>query len=368
MLSADFVIIDEASMLKDDMIAEINQWKKKGAKIIYMGDRAQLPPVGQSSDSKVFGYSNHYLLTEKMRQAATSPIIGIGTVVSDNVKSKDPQVNVITSDMMVNAKDSVSGSELLWEQNEENALKQFVEDVKNNNDTNHAKIVTFNNERNSSGQSVLNLNMKVRQLLYGLDSVKNQFMVGERLMAYDTFGEEAPQFTNGEDLIVTASKKRTDVPIRLSVNSKDKGYRSKEIILDVEYLDLMNEEGEERWSIPVVANSSVVKYNQELDLLFKTDPQLAYALKSEFGNLEYGYAITSHKAQGSTYTNTYVMLDNILGNTNLGTPKAKNQSLYVAVSRPSTKLVMVTKTAPIDPKSITVGAEKSKYDNDKIGC
>jgi hypothetical protein len=29
---------------------------------------------------------------------------------------------------------------------------------------------------------------------------------------------------------------------------------------------------------------------------------------------------------------------------------------------------MVTKTAPIDPKSITVGAEKSKYDNDKIGC
>jgi hypothetical protein len=187
-------------------------------------------------------------------------------------------------------------------------------------------------------------------------------MVGERLMAYDTFGDESPEFTNGEDLIVTASTKKTDVPIRLSVNSKDKGYRSKEIILDVEYLDLMNEEGEERWSIPVVANSSIFKYNQELDLLFKTDSQLAFALKKEFGNLEYGYAITSHKAQGSTYTNTYVMLDNILGNTNLGTPKAKNQSLYVAVSRPSTKLVMVTKTAPIDPKSITVGAEKSKYD------
>jgi exodeoxyribonuclease-5 len=368
MLKADFVIIDESSMLKDDMIAEINQWKKKGAKIIYMGDRAQLPPVGQSSDSKVFGYSNHYLLTEKMRQAATSPIIGIGTVVSDNVKSKDPQVNVITSDMMVNAKDSVSGSELLWEQNEANAINQFVDDVKNSNDPNFAKIITFNNEKNPSGQSVLNLNMKVRNALYGLDAVKNQFMPGERLMAYDTFGDESPVFTNGEDLIVVSNTKKVDVNFNITVYSEAKGNRTQSFKYDVEYLDLINEEGVNLFDIPVIANSSINKFRQDVAALFKTDGQMAYGLLKEFGNLQYGYAITAHKAQGSTYTNTYVMLDNILGNTNLGTPKAKNQALYVAVSRPTTKLVMVTKTAPIDPKSITVGAEKSKYDNDKIGC
>ena len=368
MLKADFVIIDEASMLKDDMLAEINAWKKKGAKIIYMGDRAQLPPVGQSSDSKVFGYSNHYLLTEKMRQAATSPIIGIGTVVSDNVKSKDPQVNVITSDMMVNTKDSVSGSELLWEQDEANAINQFVDDIKNSDDPNFAKIITFNNEKNPSGQSVLNLNLKVRNALYGLDAVKNQFMPGERLMAYDTFGDESPVFTNGEDLIVVNNTKKVDVNFNINVYSEAKGSRTQSFKYDVEYLDLINEEGVTLFDIPVIANSSINKFRQDVAALFKTDGQMAYGLLKEFGNLQYGYAITSHKAQGSTYTNTYVMLDNIIGNTNLGTPKAKNQSLYVAVSRPTTKLVMVTKTAPINPKSITVGAEKSKYDNDKIGC
>lgn len=367
-LGADFVIIDEASMLSDEMLSEINEWKKKGAKVIYMGDRAQLPPVGQNTDSKVFGYSNHYMLLEKMRQAATSPIIGVGTVVSNNVKSSKPEVNVITTDMMVNTKDSVSGSELLWEQNEANAINQFVDDVKNSDDPNHAKIVTFNNEKNTSGQSVLNLNIKVRNALYGLDAVRNQFMPGERLVAYDTFGDEAPKFTNGEDLVVVNNTKKTNVKFRIEANSKAKGYRSKALEFDVEYLDLLNEEGDTIYGIPVIANSSSIQFKQEVDALFKTDPQLAYSLLSEFGNLEYGYAITSHKAQGSTYTNTYVMLDNILGNTNLGTPKAKNQSLYVAVSRPTTKLVMVTKTAPLDPKSITVGAEKSKYDNDKIGC
>jgi hypothetical protein len=76
--------------------------------------------------------------------------------------------------------------------------------------------------------------------------------------------------------------------------------------------------------------------------LFREDPQLAYGLASRYANLEYGYAITSHKAQGSTYTNVYVMEDNIMGPSNGGSVKAKNQSLYVAVSRPTTKLVMVS--------------------------
>ena len=69
---------------------------------------------------------------------------------------------------------------------------------------------------------------------------------------------------------------------------------------------------------------------------------MAINLRGAFANIQYGYAITSHKAQGSTYTNTYVMEGNILGKTNGSEIKAKNQSLYVAVSRPTTKLVMVS--------------------------
>ena len=76
--------------------------------------------------------------------------------------------------------------------------------------------------------------------------------------------------------------------------------------------------------------------------LWKDDKQLAFALKGKYANIQYGYAITSHRAQGSTYTNTYVFEDNILGPTNAGDAVTKNKSLYVAVSRPTTKLVMIS--------------------------
>jgi len=46
--------------------------------------------------------------------------------------------------------------------------------------------------------------------------------------------------------------------------------------------------------------------------------------------------------QGSTYRNAYVFEDNIMG-VRATTPKTKFQSLYVAVSRPKKKLVMVSK-------------------------
>jgi ATP-dependent exoDNAse (exonuclease V) alpha subunit len=68
---------------------------------------------------------------------------------------------------------------------------------------------------------------------------------------------------------------------------------------------------------------------------------MAVLLSKIFANLQYGYCSTAHKAQGSTYTNTYVIEDNIMSEyTNLSNNKAKNQALYVAVSRPTTKLVM----------------------------
>ena len=71
----DLIIIDESSMISDKLLQELRTLANSGSKIIFMGDRAQLPPVGQESDSNVFKVDNGYELTEKMRQAATSPII-----------------------------------------------------------------------------------------------------------------------------------------------------------------------------------------------------------------------------------------------------------------------------------------------------
>jgi exodeoxyribonuclease-5 len=362
--NADFIVIDESSMVSDKLLEEIKSMITKGTKVIFMGDRAQLPPVGQESDSKVFNISNGYELTEKMRQAATSPIINIGSKIAANVETTGQKVaNPIEQSDRKNQTDPISGSSITWESNETTALNDFVEDIKESKgDLNYAKIITFNNQNHNSPQSVKNLNIKVREKLFGKDKAdKNQFVVGEILTAYDNFGGERPEFYNSEDLRVKSAETRKGIKFTAKVDSQAKGSRSIEITLDMVYLDLINDEGKVIKEVPVVAKESRDLYNQTLQKLFKTDPQLAYGLQGKFANLEYGYAVTSHKAQGSTYTNVYVMEDNIMGASNGGTVKAKNQSLYVAVSRPTTKLVMVSSKNSSGPLNLSALSNLESY-------
>jgi len=357
--NADLIIIDESSMISDKLLEELREMAERGTKIIFMGDRAQLPPVGQETDSKVFNISNSDELTEKMRQAATSPIIGIGSKIAANVETTGQRVaNPITQSDRVTQTDEVSGSSIIWEDSEKVALNQFVEDIqKANGDVNYAKIVTFNNQSHSSPQSVKSLNNKVRYKLFGEDARTTQFMEGELLTAYDTFGGEDPLFYNSEDLLVKSSERVGPREFTLKTYSAKKGERVITVTVDVTYLGLINEDGNLlKELVPVVSQEGKAEYDKLLANLFKTDPQMAYKLKDKFANLEYGYAVTSHKAQGSTYTNVYVMEDNIMGPSNGGSIKAKNQSLYVAVSRPKTKLVMVSnKNGEAPVKGLNLG-------------
>ena len=60
-----------------------------------------------------------------------------------------------------------------------------------------------------------------------------------------------------------------------------------------------------------------------------------WALKELFHDIKYAYAITAHRSQGSTYENVYVDYQDILLNRER---REAFQCLYVATSRPTTKL------------------------------
>lgn len=346
----DIIIVDEASMISKAMYDEIMTLKKRSAKVIFMGDNAQLPPIGASEESPVFKSKNKYILTEKMRQAKTSPIIGIGTLVANNVESTSPKLKVIPKELRADSFDQQSGSSVKFTDNESKALDEFVEDFKNaNGNPDFVKIVTFNNQNHSSSQSVKSLNEKVRTKLFG-KRASEQFIVGEMVTAYDTYSRDAGQdvdeipIHNSDDFIINDIELAKGVKGSVSAQSVKDGYRKFDYQYDIIHLSLLDNEGKPILgeTVPVIANSSKAKFEADLKELWSRDKQLAFKLKGEFANLEYGYAITSHKAQGSTYTNVYVMEDNILGPTNGSDVKAKNQSLYVAVSRPTTKLVMIS--------------------------
>lgn len=344
--SVDVLIVDEASMISPKMRDEINSLIRQGTKVIYMGDNAQLPPVGESEDSPVFNLKNQYTLKEKMRQAKTSPIIGVGSIVADNIEG---ETKLVAIKDRVSKFDEESKSETVFVSDDNVAIDMMITDIKNAKmNPDFVKAVTFNNENHNASQSVKNLNIKIRAKLWG-DKASNQLNVGEMLTAYDSYAtvknptEDDIIIHNSEDFIVKAFSKRT-AKNTVTVSSKAKGERSFKFEYDVLDVELIDDEGKpiKGHVVEMIADSSKAQFEADLAKLWKEDTQLAIALKGQFANLQYGYAITSHKAQGSTYTNTYVFEDNILGPTNGGDTITKNKSLYVAVSRPTTKLVMIS--------------------------
>ena len=366
---ANVIIIDESSMVSDKLLKEIKTLISPNTKIILMGDRAQLPPVGQDTDSKVFDIKNGYELVEKMRQAASSPIINISSKIAENAESDSPIANIINSEDRVNKYDEVSKSSVFWENNESVAIDNFVKDFNEDPlNVDNVKIITFNNQLHNNPQSVKSLNYKVRKKLYG-DQSSEEYIKGETLTAYSSFSDDTGQdkdevlFDNGEDLIITEVIPSKNITHNISVYSNKDGRRSINVSFDTIHLMLKNEEGVEVL-VPVIAESSKEDFRKKVQELFNTDRQLAYKLTETFGDLEYGYAITSHKAQGSTYKTVYVMEDNILGSSNGGTIKSKYQSLYVATSRPTTNLIMVSNKNSADKSVQTTIQPKQDFYSD----
>ena len=99
------IVIDEASMINDalfDLIqGEINSLVR--VKIIFMGDKAQLPPISQES-SKVFNYDTiyHRELTTLVRQVENNPLIASYNSLRENIDNEDFQLNFTTD---VNSQD-----------------------------------------------------------------------------------------------------------------------------------------------------------------------------------------------------------------------------------------------------------------------
>lgn len=155
---------------------------------------------------------------------------------------------------------------------------------------------------------------------------------------YPQGADAPPSVFNSETIKIISAKKRTVKDYTLGT--------------DVEVYSLVVEK-ENGAVVPmdVLSNASKVKANIAINKLLntakKTRAWRPYYSAMEYmgmtyGDVDYGYAITSHKAQGSTYRNVYVFEDNILGVTKASVQN-RNQSLYVATSRASHKLVMVGK-------------------------
>jgi exodeoxyribonuclease-5 len=326
----DVIVVDEASMINEEGLALIMSEKKKSAKVIFLGDIGQLPPIRETDDensgqpSSTFKTKNKYKLTKRVRQTENSSILPYSDYYWNNsVLNTEPEEDPVPLDVRKNTSEIIftTNLEKTIIENKEHFLK--LKEVQNQD---LIKVIVYKNKTREA------INWYIRTIIYG---EPKEFEIGDVLIFNDNYSE-------GDEILVENATEVTIVGIKQEkFKSKWDGYK-----LDVT-------DNESFWTVDVLSKTSLEDYDKHISDLFKVAKTLpfgkernrqlkkAWDSKRRFANLDFGYAITSHKSQGSTYKYVIVVEDDILSVSMINEVE-KSQSLYTAITRASDKVWIVS--------------------------
>lgn len=343
------IIIDEASMVQDGLYEYVQEIiAKYDGSVIYVGDSAQLRPVKSDHISKVFTSDGVPQITlTKVERTGDNPILkeatrirqGEGLSYQTDINDKGQGVLYTSNDTVIN----------------EN-LKQIISSEEFNADPLHFRVLTATNAAAST------YNSKIRSLKYG--KFAKPFVKGDIIMGHSNKlrkPDGSYRLINSGDYIVqsvkdTNIKFKTDKgdiefkAFNLSIRPTggtimddfqltviDKNEPDSKLFEVVEYKDRL-------WKMAKEAkqNGQISKYRDLVQMAFNIDNELNITknLEDNQGRLkirkaiDYGYAQTVWKSQGSTYSKVLI-LSNEIDTFGYGKDvmQLRNELRYVAVSR-----------------------------------
>lgn len=343
------IIIDEASMVQDGLYEYIQKIvAKDGVSVIYVGDSAQLRPVKSDHISKVFTSDGVPQITlTKVERTGDNPILkeatrlrrGEGLSYQTDINDKDQGVLYTSDDAIIDKN-----------------LKQIVTSEEFNADPLHFRVLTATNAAVSA------YNSKIRSLRYG--KFAKPFVKGDIIMGYSNKlrkPDGSYKLVNSGDYVIqnitdTTVKFKTDKgdiefkAFKLSIRPTgstimddfqitviDKNEPDSKLFEIVEYKDRL-------WRMAKEAkqDKQISKYRDLVQMAFNIDNELNITknLEDNQGRLkirkaiDYGYAQTVWKSQGSTYSKVLI-LSNEIDTFGYGRDvmQLRNELRYVAVSR-----------------------------------
>ncbi len=328
-----YVIIDESSMLnKDAYELIINRATLKTVRIIFLGDSYQLPPIKEVI-SKVFTNIKHSsYLTTIVRQEENNPNIKLLNLIRNDIKfntSKSIEY-IYKNPSAIN--DKGEGYLALTPENFTKALTTKFCETDAMYDIDYIRYISYTNKSVTAGCK------GIRNKRIGKDSdipiVKEDFMLG-----YNTVSlKNIILLENSEDYTI----KDIDYEIQSEAGIKcfsitlTNSFGFSTNVNVVNPLDYANFLDVFRLKLNTAKKYKGKQWEKYYE--FKNQHLLLDDIYFENGKLEvkkdlyYGYGITTHKSQGSTYKNVAVNIRNILTNRNI---RERNKLLYVALSRTS---------------------------------
>ena len=341
------LFVDEASMLNEQNIKLLMDAAiRTDSKVIFLGDPGQLPPIrtgdlvkyGTDSLSPVFKtQKDEYSagLTERVRQGEGSPILDYADTFwnySTTEGQTDRRVNDEDMSRVENAQGSI---EFINEQQANKIVPLFKQAVETNNPS-LVKIVAYHNK------TVKQWNQIIRRKVYG-DEYSPNPLPGDILIMTDTYNDSTsddarPLLFNSEDIsVISTGPIRTVNSVQL-MDTTIKDPRGKIITVPLiiptkENMDTFNNNKRLLWNeAQKYKNTDRGKYKRVLDMY--------WSYGTEWAHVEYGYAITSHKSQGSTYDVSIVDSADINSN-GFMSDISKARSIYTAITRARNSAVIL---------------------------
>jgi len=344
----DVLIVDETSMLDNSLFKYIiDTLKKNNLKVVFVGDPAQIPPIN-SGDAMPFilkfqrEYNMQLLqLTHMHRQALENPILRLATHIRENLTEEHTTFNIQTEI-------HETGGIIAIRKSEKDIIYSicdayFANDIfKEYSD--FMKVTAWRNV------TVNAINDKVRRLIYKRSEMP-AIMIGEKLLANEPIKCISKMLfsTNAEFEVI--SYKIENIKVRSVINNKIL------FVHEIKYYQCIVK-GTQKSNVRAFGKPVEIKIIHEDSLhLFnscmeqtKTEVlklnnferikgwQEYYTLKNTFADVKYNYAITTHKAQGSSYESSMIIDWDILTSNRI---IERNRIRYVGLTRPRKYLFLI---------------------------
>ena len=351
------LVIDEASMITEDVlkkIIDINSSLSRPFQMLFLGDIGQIQPIRDEQSefyrthknllnkkSDIFNSKHKSKLIKRVRQGEANPILPYADYFWENSQKENPELNP-TQHIVRNNQITDNGS-LLFSNSEAEVLNSVIKAVKNAVDkglTNHVKIVTYHVDEKAE------LNQKIHETLFGKNS---DYSKGDFIILNQQF-DVLPYVTmeNSTEMQITGIQ---------NIEEDENGIHILSIETNGSAYNVHDGTERKNCTIQVVSRNDIAKYKDILqEMAAKAKRQANGPLKRElwrqfwkykgfYADVDFGYAITAHKSQGSTYDIVVVDEKDIMGTTATSNQE-KSELIYTALTRPR-KTAIVISSVPV---------------------
>lgn len=340
------LFVDEVSMLDDELYDKLIDEVPERVKIIFVGDVAQIPPVsksiskkpGKHSLAKVFNHEvqqadgiHSCLLSTVRRQALDSPILAYAT----EVRSLDPTNPEFRTENKL---------ERLLPEHTENTLRMWFTSPKFKANADYAKVIAWTNAVTDQ------FNERIRSIMYGVNAP--DYVIGEKLVMEEPYSlqtgavllqnnqeleiVELSSFDKKVDKLVWNGRDYDVEPVSFATYSAVVEYQDSSFTKKRMTIHILKEEERVRWNMMMTNMYSLILKSPFS--MRKNFWKTYYSTKGSFAWVNYNYAITAHKSQGSTYENVIVCIGDMLKNPRIF---ERNSIIYVAVTRAKENCLLI---------------------------